>query len=399
MGSMPSISYQTLKALYDEFPDAVTFVTKEKKITYFNKKALKDFPFLTIGILCKALDNDTNHFHDCKHCPILKTDVVQNSFIRKLNATISFVSTKMLVDDDEGYLLRVRIIDKITSESIHEITARIANATSTVLNDYLEVELNTLNYHRITFNQVFEVKYPNVGTYKDILSRIPYDIDENDQERLSRILSVDNLEEKYRNNEPFDYEFKIKNQNQYLRFHVTFTHDDENRYACFVSEDITDSVLKNKDSLTYALNRTAGEHAINELIKDKPQNEFQFFMFDIDDFKDINDSHGHLTGDAILKNVSQVLLKYKKPYDLFTRLGGDEFGIIYKGMLSNEEINFAHIQFTNQVNELLVKNGINVNVSFSIGHALYPEDGINFLELYRKADQMMYRSKKHKKAK
>ena len=126
--------------------------------------------------------------------------------------------------------------------------------------------------------------------------------------------------------------------------------------------------------------------------------EFIIFYFDLDNFKDINDSLGHSHGDSLLIIIADRLQKlYDKNYTV-ARLGGDEFAI----MIPNDEINVSTTQLSlnfsqeilKAINEKIELKGYNNYITASIGVSVYPYDGNNHEDLLRNADTAMYHAKK-----
>ncbi|WP_251139874.1 GGDEF domain-containing protein [Alteromonas sp. ALT199] len=86
------------------------------------------------------------------------------------------------------------------------------------------------------------------------------------------------------------------------------------------------------DHLTQAFSRSFMEVKLNEAIvqiKDSTKNRLAVCIFDVDNFKNINDNYGHYSGDVLLKNITQIVKKHLCPSDCVGRLGGDEFVILF----------------------------------------------------------------------
>lgn len=120
-----------------------------------------------------------------------------------------------------------------------------------------------------------------------------------------------------------------------------------------------------------------------------------FLLFDIDNFKKINDTKGHAFGDEVLQAIGRELPTIYRTTDIVGRLGGDEFAVFLKD-IPNDNVrkhmgevtykffsNFSVGEYTRYV------------VTASIGASMYPKDGKNFEELYKSADQAVYAAKKH----
>jgi diguanylate cyclase (GGDEF)-like protein/PAS domain S-box-containing protein len=146
-----------------------------------------------------------------------------------------------------------------------------------------------------------------------------------------------------------------------------------------------------RDSLTGLLNRGSFIEQFNEILrKSDLQTQHALIMLDIDNFKTINDSLGHAAGDALLVNIAGKLKYALRSEDLCGRLGGDEFVIFLKNMNRGKPLE-------TRVNDLctLVCNeqmhGVSISASFGI--AGFPNDGVTFEELYKKADVALYKVK------
>lgn len=177
-------------------------------------------------------------------------------------------------------------------------------------------------------------------------------------------------------------------------------------YFSIIINDITDikkhseelTYLANYDTLTNLLNRYNLFEYLIELIKN--EEEFSIYFIDIDDFKNINDTLGHNTGDEVLRIVADKLLslKYSFSKDAINkitvgRLGGDEFLVVKKGKDSIREIkNLANEIQRILYEEFQIENNT-FNLKASIGISSYPADGDNVFTLIKYADISMYRSK------
>lgn len=121
------------------------------------------------------------------------------------------------------------------------------------------------------------------------------------------------------------------------------------------------------------------------------------FFVDLDGFKEVNDNYGHEAGDHVLKTVAERLTGCVREMDTVGRLGGDEFLIIFpklQGLLAAEKIAGSVLE---SLRLPVAWKGSTVQVSASVGIALYPQDGKDTEQLIQKADKAMYRAKKHGK--
>jgi len=148
------------------------------------------------------------------------------------------------------------------------------------------------------------------------------------------------------------------------------------------------------DQLTGLPNRAALQDRARELLANALQQQQQLAVYhiDLDHFQHINDSMGHDTGDALLKQVAERLKLLVTEQDLLSRAGGDEFTLIRQCRNEHDVIQTAH-QLIVLMAEAFTVEERTLQVSPSIGIALFPQHGISFAELQRMADIALYSAK------
>lgn len=114
---------------------------------------------------------------------------------------------------------------------------------------------------------------------------------------------------------------------------------------------------------------------------------------DLNNFKTINDLYGHQVGDALLAEVARRLVGSVRESDTVARAGGDEFLVILGDPTSHEDCLAVIEKILADQQEKVHLDGVDLTISASIGHAIYPDDGLTEDELIRAADASMYRSK------
>ncbi|HOV15131.1 MAG TPA: DUF4032 domain-containing protein [Spirochaetota bacterium] len=142
--------------------------------------------------------------------------------------------------------------------------------------------------------------------------------------------------------------------------------------------------------------RFLNDFAQRELKRAERYNQnLSIVILDIDDFKDLNDRHGHLFGDRILKKFAEILTENLRNEDIVSRFGGDEFAIILPetgrvGARSlSERLRSKLLEYFDDK----IYNEQKVKVTFSAGIATYPFDGTDFESLIKFADNCLYKSK------
>ena len=146
------------------------------------------------------------------------------------------------------------------------------------------------------------------------------------------------------------------------------------------------------DELTGLGNRRYFEESVRRALSRATRDGTRFGLLavDMNQFKPINDRHGHAAGDAVLKVVAERLRGGIRSGDFCARMGGDEFSIIVTGVSSEADV----VDVADKVHALLAQpvrlGDLVLATSASVGWALYPEDARNVAELLSVADRRMY---------
>lgn len=151
--------------------------------------------------------------------------------------------------------------------------------------------------------------------------------------------------------------------------------------------------LAHYDSLTEIPNRRYFMDEFERLLQSSdPAQTYTLFFFDLNRFKEINDTLGHSTGDQVIKILAGRLKNSHLPFKLFARTGGDEFVMIFSD-LALEGIPQLAGQISALISETLLIAGAHLSLSTSIGVSLYPEHSLNKDDLLKFADMSMYQAK------
>ena len=145
-----------------------------------------------------------------------------------------------------------------------------------------------------------------------------------------------------------------------------------------------------KDFLTGLSNRFGLSYRLQEL-KSKNVNHFLVSMFDIDNFKQINDTYGHLAGDKVLKSFSKVLLENFGQENAF-RIGGEEFLVLSFGTKENLKLLLQQLK-EKIVNQPVRFEKVHINYSFSCGATDVLTSNNSYDEILHKSDTLLYKSK------
>ena len=149
--------------------------------------------------------------------------------------------------------------------------------------------------------------------------------------------------------------------------------------------------LAQKDSLTKIYNSAACREKAEEFLQNNTAAQVALIIIDIDNFKYINDTYGHLCGDIVLQKIAQALLEVSHPLDIFGRVGGDEFLTLIKYPKSIEKV-AEYCQNMIKSTSKVESQGTRIITSISVG-AVVSSVSLSYDELYRLADDALYRVK------
>ena len=153
--------------------------------------------------------------------------------------------------------------------------------------------------------------------------------------------------------------------------------------------------MANSDALTGLDNRKRFEERIDDAVNFAKRNKahLALMMLDLDKFKPINDTYGHLAGDEVLKTVSERLTQIMRETDFVARLGGDEFAVITTSVDGPESAELPANRILDQLGLPVYFEGNRLEIGGSIGIAIFPDDGTNKDDLVRNADTALYAAK------
>lgn len=146
------------------------------------------------------------------------------------------------------------------------------------------------------------------------------------------------------------------------------------------------------EDFTKVFNKTAFRNHVSEDLSNFKNDQYMaMFVIDLDKFKSINDSYGHLSGDQLLLDVVDILKLQSRDIDYIGRIGGDEFSIFMKNILSTQYIIEKAEMLLQDIKTICI-NGIDVNMTISIGIQVISKP-CTFDDLFTRTDHLMYEAK------
>ena len=164
-------------------------------------------------------------------------------------------------------------------------------------------------------------------------------------------------------------------------------------FLIFLLEKYNLTISSTLDKLTGVYNRKYFEEALIFLLDSErlEKREFAVIMFDIDDFKGVNDKYGHQTGDEVLVKLTKEVEKCISKRDIIGRYGGEEFIVLLPNVNKEKAINMAEKIRINVENAKIL--GDKRKVTISIGIAMSANESLNNQEIIERADQALYKAK------
>lgn len=222
-------------------------------------------------------------------------------------------------------------------------------------------------------------------------------------EEIATFTDVSTLEERLENCNTVAHVFKGKISGWCRERFIKVDNDEEGKlwHVLYCIEDIDKEktredrllYLSEIDSMTGVCNRGSGERKISRLLEAGVGG--MLLLIDCDKFKSINDTYGHIVGDAVIIAIAETLQKVCGPRDIVMRLGGDEFAMFIPKLVGKEEAEAFFKQLFTEISQIYITEMGDRKIYVSLGAAICEENqGATFDELYRKMDSAMYESKK-----
>ena len=277
---------------------------------------------------------------------------------------------------------------------------RLLQSMSRIVDRYSIVNLDTDRY-RYSELRLSEPLYPTSGRYSDMVETISeryVALTETENAKLSRLITPEYLRSVLRkpdDNLKIEYCSRTENAYMVLTILPVAWHADGTVYEVMqVVQDIGQKVelenMANTDSMTGLFNERYFSRVLN--ICEAKKLPFVLYYLDLDRFKPINDTYGHLMGDRLLKEIAARLLRCIRSRDYAFRIGGDEFALIVSADMDEEQRARMAERIQTTLSAPVVLDGKELSVGVSCGCACYPEDG-DASQVRIAADSRMYETK------
>lgn len=342
---------------------------------------------------------------DCERCFAKGPTYSSEYRIRKKDGTLMWVlDSGMKSLNSDGIVKINSIITDITQlkniESelkLERERYRIALQNITDIMFEYDIENDTLiKYQRVEIDKKIELENFETKNYSKLLESGKI-IHLDDIGKLLEVLHG-NLRETI---EIRQVNSLTKNEWRWIRVQCSVIYDSDHNpiKTIGVLKDITEDKSKleslinqaQRDPLTQLYNQRVSQNLIEEyLCSSDSKNNDALLVIDIDDFKTVNDTFGHLEGNEVLVAVSKILLHNTHDKDIVARIGGDEFTIFIKSLTKDLIIKITN-DILNDASKIKVKD--NHKITLSIGIAFTDDSTKLYKDLFSKADKALYLSK------
>ena len=299
-----------------------------------------------------------------------------------------------------GIIRADEVEERLSLEREKMQSDRLLQSMSRIVDRYSIINLDTDRYrYRELRNS--EPLYPASGRYSDMvetISRRYVALTETENAKLSRLITPEYLRSVLRKpDDNLKIEYCSRTENAYMVLTVIPVewHADGTVYEVMqVVQDIGQKIelenMANTDSMTGLFNERYFSRVLN--ICEEKKLPFVLYYLDLDRFKPINDTYGHLMGDRLLKEIAARLLRCIRSRDYAFRIGGDEFALIVSADMDEGQRARMAERIQTTLSAPVVLDGTELSVGVSCGCACYPEDG-SASQVRIAADSRMYETK------
>lgn len=327
---------------------------------------------------------------------------VQQSTIIALGALCIFavIIVVLALGMESQLRLRREEEERLSLEREKMQSDRLLQSMSRIVDRYSIVNLDTDRY-RYSELRLSEPLYPTSGRYSDMVESISeryVALTETENAKLSRLITPEYLRSVLRkpdDNLKIEYCSRTENAYMVLTILPVAWHADGTVYEVMqVVQDIGQKVelenMANTDSMTGLFNERYFSRVLN--ICEAKKLPFVLYYLDLDRFKPVNDTYGHLMGDRLLKEIAARLLRCIRSRDYAFRIGGDEFALIVSADMDEGQRARMAERIQTTLSAPVVLDGKELSVGVSCGCACYPEDG-DASQVRIAADSRMYETK------
>lgn len=337
---------------------------------------------------------------DIKPAEMCKQEIVNLFLFAVLGAILGAYMTRLSF---ERFIFEHQV-DQI-NHSIQQTQNMFWRSIADIYISMVQVDLEKNSYKILRTNSYIDdaVSKDNDDFSKNIALVMTATTDPAHLDDILKFVDPTTLAERIKGKRTITHEFMGKNfgwcRARYIA--VDSKENEAPRQVIYLVENINEqksreqhlTTMAETDAMTGLFNRQAGSSKIKEALYHG--HDGMLCLFDVDKFKDVNDTFGHQTGDDVICAVADAMRKAFRDNDILLRLGGDEF-VVFVPNIKTEELGAKIIQrFFSTLDEAIIKGHEDYKISVSLG-ATFAEKESVFEDLYKQADSCTYESKKIK---
>lgn len=313
-----------------------------------------------------------------------------------------------------AYISRMRVL--LTQSKIEQrgymVQRRMESIFDDLFDEVYEIDLNKNYFTLVHSKGTFRASYMKDSYQKSVDYISNTLIHPDDQEQYANRFSIDNIKSEFREGKKQIYHEarRLTSTGDYKWVSTLmireYTENNEEFRLMQLIQDIDNrktSEVKLKteaqtDPLTQLYNKMTTKTLIEEYIcGEGAEGLHAFIIIDMDEFKAINDTHGHFVGDNVLEELSKELKGYFRESDILGRIGGDEFVAFIKNIQSVALVCDKVQRLSASLKKYGIEHGYAHKLSTSMGIAVFNKDGKTYDELYKNADKALYEAKRNGK--
>ncbi len=335
----------------------------------------------------RNIEDGVQHYYQYDFRRVGDTDIV----------VVGFQIVDSIIEEQERIKKRERSLEEARLKEERE-HAEVVNSLSAIYSTIFRADIVTHEYEVLTSVPLMAQVAQRKGNFDDVKDMIIESFMEPEfRQPMREFLDVDTLAHRLEKVNTVAADYKAPTGQWMQARFIVKRRDEEGKAveALYVARDVTEEKLMRRqaeyDSMTGVLNRGAFDQIINLMEKDK--RDFALVIVDVDNFKNINDTCGHATGDSVLKRVSKLLVEGFRSIDRVYRIGGDEFAVVMMDVTSKHAYTIGKkISAINK--QLATRDGDAPAVSLSVGAAFMDRENPGE-SLFKDADLALYYVKEH----
>lgn len=373
------------------------------------------FVFLTLALVAPVFDKfETAFIIIMSEIFVILAAVIIDVCIIK----ISFVAILFLLISgllfQTTYIGRMKVLlaqSKIEQRG-YVVEKRMQGILEDLFDEVYEVNLNKNEFILVRSKGTFQSSHMR-DSYEKSMEHITQTLlHPDDVEQYTQKFSIDNIKNEFREGKKQIYQEarRLKSDGEYawtstLMIREYTENKDEFRLMQLLQDidnrktsEVKLKTAAQMDPLTKLYNKTTTKALIEEYIEGEgAEGSHAFIIIDMDEFKSINDTHGHFVGDDVLLALSTELKSYFRESDILGRIGGDEFVAFIKNVQSVALVCDKVQRLSASYKKYGIDHNYSHKLSTSMGISMFNKDGATYDELYKNADKALYEAKRNGK--